>query len=219
MEEYLLAPSKVKDSQFTLVAAHIFGVPFAYDTEIKSFVAQAKPQSPNSQELQEASSQELQDTLFQQEEDKWFSDLLTGVYASTHALAEEEPPGYLPLGLLVVHFGQFLSRKLNATYKCHPQRTVAKNTNPGQNPSTDVAIVLRALTGDTYISKVLYEYKPRVHHLLAMVDIKHLVELLLQCYYVLKFEQQSSILGDLTSWHYINLTVVELANYFARQGN
>ena len=47
-----------------------------------------------------------------------------------------------------------------------------------------------------------------MHHLLSMVEITHLVELLLQCYYVVKFEQQSSILGcltDLNSWHYIKL--------------
>ncbi len=54
----------------------------------------------------------------------------------------------------------------------------------------------------------MYEYKPTVHHLLHFVDIKHLVQLLLECYYVLKFENLSVILGcltDLVTWHYIAL--------------
>ena len=52
-----------------------------------------------------------------------------------------------------------------STYKCYPQRTVAKNTNPGQNPSTDVALILRErnVASVDNISRVLYEYKPEIH--------------------------------------------------------
>ena len=134
---------------------------------------------------------------------------LADIFTITHNLSEEEPPGYLPLGYMIVCFCKLLSRKLNAVYRCHPQRVVARNGNPGKNPSTDVAIILQTLSeGRQYISKVLYEYKPRVHHRLDMVESKHLVELLLQCYYELKYEKQSDIMGcltDLVTWHYIRL--------------
>ena len=95
-----------------------------------------------------------------------FREVLTTIFARTHNISEEEPPGYLPLGILIVLFCEVLSSALVLTFKCHPQRTVAKNMSPGQNPSTDVALVMRvrASTPDSkYISKILYEYKPRVH--------------------------------------------------------
>lgn len=197
IEEYLLAPSKVKETEVVKVACYIFGEDFASPSEIKEFVAQ-HIQS----EAVESQHSATEDQFFQ---------VLTDTFTWTHNVSEEEPPGYLPLGILVVFFGKMLSRTLNNTYKCHPQRIVARNDNPGQNPSTDVAIILRMKTdGDDarYISKVLYKYKPYVSNLLNFVDIKHLMELFLQCYYTLKFENQSKILGcltDLHCWHYIGL--------------
>ena len=134
---------------------------------------------------------------------------LADTYHWTHNVAVEEPPGYILLGILLVYFGKMLSCTSNDTYKCHPQRTVAKNT-PGQNPSTDVALILRKRDDDTaeYISKVLYEYKPQIHHTIQLTNISHLLELFLQCYYVMKYEKQYRILGcltDLIVWHYFAL--------------
>ncbi len=186
-----MAPSRVKDAELIPVTQYIFGVGFCSNSEIKEFLE--KYQLPDSQEelpteeLQEASdsvatpSHPSQHTAVQPD-DKLYHTILTDMCRLTHNLREEEPPGYLPLGCLVVYFGKLLSTRLNAIYNCHPQRSVAKNVNPGQNPSTDVAIVLRSLGTIGYISRVLYEYKPGGTNLLAMVDTKHLVELLLQCY-------------------------------------
>lgn len=57
--------------------------------------------------------------------------------------------------------------------------------NLGQNPSTDIAIVIRVRVSDgdssIYVSKVLYEYKASVNHLLDRVEIEDLIELFLQC--------------------------------------
>ena len=81
-----------------------------------------------------------------------------------------------------------------------------RNPDPGQNPSTDVAIVIRLRDG---VSSDFGLYKTSVNPLLGIVETKDLMELFLQCYYTLKSENQSSILGcltDLTSWHYIHLT-------------
>ena len=105
--------------------------------------------------------------------------------------------GYLSLGNLIVYFSKMLSHTLDASYKCHPQRTVAKNINPGQNPSTDVALILKERDDVSvkYISRVLYEYKPAVGHIIQVANIKHLLELFLQCYYVMKYEKTSRIMG------------------------
>ena len=199
IEEYLLAPSRVKETEVVDVACYLFGEAFASPSEVKRSVQQHfRPAAVDSQHSAA--------------EDHVYHLVLADTFAWTHNLSEEEPPGYLPLGLLVVFFGKMLSTALHNTYKCHPQRSVARNDNPGQNPSTDVAIILRVKSGRekaSYISKVLYEYKPSVNHLLDFVESKHLMELFLQCYYVLKFENQSKLLGcltDLHCWHYFGLT-------------
>ena len=68
--------------------------------------------------------------------------LLARSYAVTHNVTVEEHPGYHLLGNLVVFFSEMLSKQSKLVYKYH--RT---NSNPGQNPSTDVAIVLKCLSG------------------------------------------------------------------------
>ena len=100
-----------------------------------------------------------------------------------------------------------LSKIRGLPYKTHPQRIVAKNSNPGQNPATDLALVLKVLDV-RFISKILYEYKPAVHGTLKTESPLYLLELFLQCYYVMKFEGTRRILGcltDLETWHYFGL--------------
>ena len=203
IEEYLLAPSKVKKTEVLQVARYIFGTQdLASTSEIKQLVTNQQSAAVEPAAVESQDSDADLDLVFTQ---------LTDTFNWTHNLAEEEPPGYLPLGILVVFFGKKLSEALDRTYKCHPQRVVARNANPGQNPSTDVAIIIRLRDGvsSDYVSKVLYEYKTSVHAVLGMVETKDLMELFLQCFYTLKSENQSSILGcltDLISWHYICLT-------------
>ena len=198
-EDYLLAPSRVKDYEVVDVACYLFGEAFASPSEVKRAVQQHF--RPAAVDAQHAAA-----------EDHMYHLVLADTFAWTHNLLEEEPPGYLPLGLLVVFFGKMLSTALQNTYKCHPQRSVARNPNPGQNPSTDVAIILRVKSvreKASYVSKVLYEYKPSVNNLLDAIESKHLMELFLQCYYTLKFENQAKLLGcltDLHCWHYFGLT-------------
>lgn len=126
----MVAPSKVKDAEVIRVTEHIFGVNFASNSEIKAFL-QAEPQSPDSQELQEASgsvattpSHPLQHTpaAVQQEKDELYCILLTDIYASTHNLAEEEPP----LGLFSSLFREISVNKI----ECHIQ--VPSTANIGQ---------------------------------------------------------------------------------------
>lgn len=45
IEEYLLAPSKIKDTEVLQVASHIFGKFFASVNEIKEFVEVLRPQN------------------------------------------------------------------------------------------------------------------------------------------------------------------------------
>lgn len=98
-----------------------------------------------------------------------------------------------------------LSNTHRKTFKYHAQRTVAKNRNPGANPATDVGLVLRLLENNTYVTKILYEYKPALNALLSSVDIFSLMELFLQCHYCLRWENRTEVVGcltDLISWHY-----------------
>lgn len=189
-----MAPSKVSDLEITPVASVIFGRPFAGINEIRVFAGKnrAKPQAHN-----------LEVAIDPTEVVKVYTQLHRRVYN----LSVEEPSGYPFLTALVVYFGDVLSAQHSLIYKCHPQRTVARNSNPGQNPSTDIAIILKCRTGDQYISKVLYEYKPSVGNTLSNVDGKHLIELFLQCFYTIRYEKQKEIVGcltDLINWHYFH---------------
>lgn len=133
--------------------------------------------------------------------------LLLDTY-NTHNLSIDEASGYLPLGASIVYFGKLLSHHLNNWYVCHPQRSVGNIGTRGQNPSTDAAIVMREMVNQEYKSKVLYEYKPAgVSPNLEVIQILHLMELFLQCLYVMKYEGLSEIIGcltDLHAWHYFS---------------
>ncbi len=148
--ETWLAPSKVKDTEVVQAAGYIFGLPsFAHIREfeqqhtrlVESHQTPSSPSqhAPAAVESQHSNADELCRLVFTQ---------LTDTFAWTHNLADEEPPGSLPLGNLVVFWGETLSRVYNCTYKCHPQRTVARNVNPRQNQSTDITLVLVAMDAD-----------------------------------------------------------------------
>ena len=119
IEEYLLAPSKVKKTEVIQVARYIFGTQdLASTSEIKELVTNQSA----AVESQDSDAEDVACNLV-------FTQL-TEIFNWTHNLAEEEPPGYLPLGNLVVFFGKKLSEALDRTYKCHPQRVVARNAQP-----------------------------------------------------------------------------------------
>ena len=137
IEEYLLAPSRVKETEVVDVACYLFGEAFASPSEVKRSV-------------QEHFLPAAVDSQHSAAEDHVYHLVLADTFAWTHNLSEEEPPGYLPLGLLVVFFGKMLSTALHNTYKCHPQRSVARNDNPGQNPTphpTPLQIPTSSYTG------------------------------------------------------------------------
>ena len=194
IEEYLVTPSKISDSDVQPIAQYMFGRPFASHNEVKEFAGESA-EVPQSHIASKVEPDDITQVV----------KLLATSYAVTHNVTVEEHPGYLLLGELVVFFSKMLSKQSKLVYKYHPQRTVAKNSNPGQNPSTDVAIVLKCLLGGGFISKVLYKYKTAIPPLLSLTEAKVLMELFLQCYYVLKFEKQTEILvclTDLHTWHY-----------------
>lgn len=203
-----MAPSKVSDSEITPVASLIFGRPFADINEIRDFVKE------NKAEPQAHIAVAVNPTEVVKE--------CTRLHRRLHNLSVEEASGYPLLTVLLAYFGDVLSEQHGLLYKCHPQRNVAKNSNPGQNPSTDIAIILKCLTGDSYISKVLYEYKPSVASFLAILDGRHLIELILQCFYVVRYEKQEKIMGcltDLINWHYFEFCLkldgkLEITKYF-----
>jgi hypothetical protein len=100
IEEYLLAPSKVKKTEVIRVARYIFGTQdLASTSEIKKLVtdqsAAVEPAAvePAAVESQYSDAEDgVCNLVFAQ---------LTDTFEWTHNLAEEELPGYLPLGNLV----------------------------------------------------------------------------------------------------------------------
>ena len=49
-----------------------------------------------------------------------------------HNITVEEDSGYVLLGDIVIFFARALQSEKNQTYRYHPQRQVAKNSNPGR---------------------------------------------------------------------------------------
>ena len=78
----------------------------------------------------------------------------------SHNVTVEEDSGYLLLADLVTFSARMLNTEGLGMYRYHPQRVVAKNTNPGRNPATDAAIIhliQKGLCNSHYRSDV---YKP-----------------------------------------------------------
>ena len=110
-EEYLLAPSKVKDTEVIQVACYIFDYIFCSFFEIKQFVEQPADDKSQHSDVEDQSAVESQHSDVEDQSCHLvFTQLLTDTFTLTHNLTEEEPPGYLPLGILVVFFGKMLSR-------------------------------------------------------------------------------------------------------------
>ena len=89
---------------------------------------------------------------------------------------------------LVTFFVRILNTEGLGMYQYHPQRVVAKNANPGRNPTTDAAIIhliWKGLCNSHYRSDVLYEYKPVIHPDVEKVKSAFLIELYLQAHYTM----------------------------------
>ena len=84
IEDCLLAPSKIKDSEVLQVASHIFGHPFASVNELREFVEL----SPSEVVKLESPSEDLEQQL------SYVTTNLGDGYQYTHNVAVEEPPGY-----------------------------------------------------------------------------------------------------------------------------
>lgn len=212
IQEYLVAPSKIKKSEVLEIGRIIFfNCHCCSLSELKQFL-----QNPGDAQTDTAQRPQTDPPLTLK-----VDDLLCKTY-TTHNLQEDEASGYLPLGNIVVYFGALLSDRLNSTYLCHPQRSVANTGARGQNPSTDVAIIMREKVKYNYISRVLYEYKPgSVGTELEQLQSLDLMELFLQCFYVIKYEALSEIIGcltDLHSWHYFSLKKIEKGNKMIVEG-
>ena len=100
LENYLVAPSKIRDSDVQLIAQHMFGRPFASHNEVREFAGE-RAEVPQSHIASKVEPADLTQVV----------NLLARSYAVTHNLAVEEPPGYLLLGNLVVFFSEMLSRQ------------------------------------------------------------------------------------------------------------
>ena len=105
-------------------------------------------------------------------------------------------------------------------YRYIPQMTVARNSLPGQNPSSDPSIageltgsvaLAQAETNPTltelgeFVPRVIYECKPVLAGHFELINNKAMIESLLQANYCLRFHKLQSLfacLTDLITWHY-----------------
>ena len=126
----------MKESEIIGVAEHIFGCSFASCSEIKEFV---EPQKESGSEATPDPSQytpaDVKEVVVAQSQKESGSEAtpdpacgLADIFTITHNLSEEEPPGYLPLGYMIVCFCKLLSRKLNAVYRCQASRGMGNGT-------------------------------------------------------------------------------------------
>lgn len=199
--EFLLPPSKVDPEKIIDVAAYIFDANIMDMNHFRCYCiveyTADKSFHPKNQ-ITNAVDQTLQ---------VYLKD-----WSIIHNITIQEDCGYHVLGDLLISFAYALKEEFGQEYRYHPQRDVCKNANPGRNPSTDCAIVHRLceLQTTTYVSKVIYEYKPAIHSSLLLVDPSQLIELLLQAHYTMRYEDTSTIIGcltDLMTWHYFKLTM------------
>ena len=126
--------------------------------------------------------------------------------SKTLRLRLEEAAGYTILGNQAgFFFATVLSKELAKNFFYQNQYVVARNSKPGNNPSTDTAVLI--LNGN--YKKIVYGYKPVVHPTMDGVDVLALTEALLQANYVLRYYKVTSVLQSLTdleTWHYFKFS-------------
>ena len=80
------------------------------------------------------------------------------------------------LVFIVIHFAEVMSNVTGREYHSHPQYIVVNNFKPGQNPSTDSALVAlenecrKPVTLFEYKPVTLFEYKPTIHPEMMLLD-------------------------------------------------
>ena len=211
IEKYLLPPSKISALQFLPVASFIFGRLFEGINDFRSHFSVEETASYKKVQLKK--SHDVPSTM---------KSVLTH-YESTEHIGLEESAGYTVLGIFMVFCAQALSKEVETRYKVRNQPVVAVNSNRGQNPSSDFALISLTiplvvpstsiaclLQGSRWITKVIYEYKPQIAFNVRMVQPKALIEVFMQAYYTMKYEKLKTLLAcltDLQTWHYFKLTL------------
>ena len=196
LQHYLIPPSNIPDD--IDVARLIFGEEFLSESSFKSYL----------QAIAKENFQPIQQTIDT-------TDILKVLLChclKTIQVGIEEAAGYVLLGILLGFFADCLTKILVEPYNFHNQHLVASNSNPGQNLTTDAAIVsiIQPRIGGRYWkTKVIYEYKTAIHPDITRVEVKYIMELMLQAYYVKNYENISTVIAcltDMKTWHYFKLS-------------
>ena len=202
-----MGPSEIEEGETLVVAGYIMNFkPGVYphpEDQLTTLVFGEKYQPPDSP----PNLTECDETL------KILRDSVNKHKQKTYRLTLEEAAGYPMLGGHAVHFSEVLAEKLSQDIVAWNQMMVAKNSKPGQNPTSDAAVIMLLQNSDNplvpiKIQVVVYEYKPKVSQKPSKVEISHLVEALLQAFYILRFYNIRKIihcLTDLTTWHYFKV--------------
>lgn len=204
ISEFQVAPSKV--TAILRVARFIFGRPWFVDlNDFRRMVSSNTfpPESGWEDHILKGNHKIAE-----------FMECISIHWKETVNVTVEEAAGYTILGMLVMKFVTVLQHEQsNSSYKCHPQRVVARNSNPASTDSCIIIVTsLFNVSVTSYISLVLYEYKPSVNTAVLMIDPKFLIELFMQAYYVMRYEKQKMVLAcltDLFCWYYFMLKLTD----------
>ncbi len=124
-------------------------------------------------------------------------------------LFSQEAASYPSLSIICVHFVSVLEREFSATYLYSNQHSVTHSAKSGPDPRSDSCVVLL----DSHsIPRFLYEAKTVTQHTVMQLADKDVIEVLLQGYYCIRYNNINKMvicLTDLVDWHYM---LIEASN-------
>ena len=202
LRSFGIAPSRISASDVVTVACAIFS---PTDDEIGDFRTVRKyyiftkelPPSDTTAAIKDESKKSIEQ----------FEPVLNEALSKTLDVQVSETSTSFILGMFCAKFCTLLTSELSREYKHLPQYTVASNSKAGQNPRADGAVVLVKVINSgasmqSRIPVVLYELKPAVQP-------THLMEVMLQGYYCIKYNKLETLLVcliDTFTWQYFKLT-------------
>ena len=139
-------------------------------------------------------------------------EMITAFKDESPFIYYKESDGYPVVCTLIICIASELKLQYPDCDFCYTtQCVVPENKKPGQNPSTDAAVLLKKTLTDL-VPFIVVEYKSRSNAILQQVDPCHLMELIVQVYYVMLYYNIKSVIGcltDLSSWHAFKFTMNE----------
>ena len=180
------------------VAGALLDTRFSDPNGFQQFVF-ASPHTPTSSDQPEISSSGVFNTVH-----KMFKRRMLN-------MRHKEASGVPLLAVFILNVAEKLDEQFqhqNLTFRADMEYTVMATHRAGVNPSYDTALVLKVSSQTDDQPIVLYEYKPVVDTRSDSVDVRDLLEALMQGFYCIHFRKVPSIvqcLTDMYTWYFMKL--------------